>query len=59
MDIGIEADVEAAVTERFTGEERVAKEEIKSDSPLTSTGKTGIIFKTCHKAEILTIINLM
>lgn len=60
LDIGVEADVEAAeVTERLAGEKAVTKEEITSDSPLMSTGKTGMMFKIWHKAEILTIMNLM
>lgn len=47
LDIGEEADVEAPeVTERLAGEKAVTKEEITSDSPLMSTGKTGMMFKT-------------
>lgn len=44
LDIGVEAKVEAAeVKERITGEEMVTKEEITLETPLSSTGKNGII----------------
>lgn len=44
LDIGVEAEVEAAkVKKKITGEEMVTKEEITLETPLSSTGKNGII----------------